>query len=70
MDYTHEELETIKAQVLEVRATAATNMFDVGAVQRIAYEMELHELVCFLIEKENRKAYSHLILHGEFPASE
>jgi hypothetical protein len=67
MDYTKQELETIKTQVLAVRATAGTNMFDTNAVQRIANDMELYDLVCFLAEKENRKAYSCLILHGEFP---
>ncbi|HEL0722350.1 TPA: DUF5049 domain-containing protein, partial [Streptococcus equi subsp. zooepidemicus] len=47
--------QKIKEQILAVRDTGLTNMFDVRAVQRIAYEMDFYELVDFL--EENRKAY-------------
>ena len=33
--------EKIKEQILTVRDTGRTNMFDVNAVQRLAFEMEL-----------------------------
>ena len=55
--------EQIKEQILKVRDTGLTNMFDTIAVQRIAFEMELYELVNFL--EDNKKAYVHFILTGE-----
>lgn len=56
--------EKIKEQILSVRATGLTNMFDVNAVQRIANDMKFFELVVFL--EENQKSYSHFILTGKF----
>ena len=55
--------EQIKEQILKVRDTGLTNMFDTNAVQRIAFEMELYELVMFI--EDNKKAYVHFILIGE-----
>ena len=55
--------DLIKEQILKVRDTGLTNMFDTNAVQRIALEMELYELVNFL--EDNEKAYVHFILTGE-----
>mgnify|MGYP001623989763 FL=1 len=55
--------ETIKDQILAVRDTGLTNMFDVNAVQRLAYERDFYELVVYL--EENRKEYVHFILTGE-----
>lgn len=55
--------EQIKEQILKVRDTGLTNMFDTIAVQRIAFEMELYELVSFI--EEDKKAYIHFILTGE-----
>lgn len=55
--------ETIKDQILAIRDTALTNMFDVNAVQRLAYERDFYELVVYL--EENRKEYVHFILTGE-----
>jgi len=57
--------EKIKEQILEVRDTGRTNMFDVPQVQRIAFELDLYELVDFLKDRENRKAYSHFIMTGK-----
>ena len=53
----------IKEQILAIRDTGLTNMFDVVAVQRIANNMGFYELVLFL--EENRKEYAHFILTGE-----
>ncbi len=53
----------IKEQILAIRDTGLTNMFDVATVQRIAYDMGFHELVVYL--EENRKEYTHFILTGE-----
>jgi hypothetical protein len=55
--------EKIKEQILAIRNTSLTNMFDVNAVQRLAYKRDFYELVLFL--KEHRKEYVHFILTGE-----
>ena len=55
--------EAIKDQILAIRNTGLTNMFDVNAVQRLAYERDFYELVVYL--EENRKEYVHFILYGE-----
>lgn len=55
--------QTIKEQILAIRDTGLTNMFDVNMVQRLAYERDFYELVIFL--EENRKEYVHFILYGE-----
>lgn len=55
----------IKKQVLDVRDTGRTNMFDINMVQRIAYELDLYDLVCFLDDKENRSLYSRFIMYGD-----
>lgn len=55
--------ETVRKQILAVRDTGRTNMFDIHAVQRIAYDMEFYELVAYL--EEHRREYAHFILTGE-----
>lgn len=55
--------EKVKEQILKVRDTGLTNMFDLNAVQRIAYEMDFYELVEFI--EENKAAYVRFILTGE-----
>ena len=55
--------DTIRQQILAVRATGLTNMFDLPMVQRIANDMDYFELVIFL--EENRSEYVHFILTGE-----
>ena len=55
--------EKIREQILSVRKTGRTNMFDVPMVQNIAHEMRLYELVIFL--EEHRSEYVHFILTGE-----
>lgn len=55
--------EKIKEQILAIRDTGLTNMFDVNMVQRLAYERDFYELVLFL--EENRKEYVNFILYGE-----
>ena len=40
--------ETIREQILAIRDTGLTNMFDVNTVQRLAFERDYFELVCFL----------------------
>lgn len=55
--------DKIKEQILTIRNTGFTNMFDVNTVQRIAYEMDFYELVNFL--EEDKKAYVNFILYGK-----
>jgi hypothetical protein len=55
--------ETVKSQILAVRDTAKTNMFDTNAVQRIAFDLGYYELVDFI--ETDRKAYANFILTGE-----
>ena len=57
--------EKIKADVLKVRDTGRTNMFDVYAVQRIAYELELFDLVLYLEEEDNWGEYKQFIITGK-----
>lgn len=55
--------DIIRQQILAVRETGLTNMFDLPAVQRIANDMLFFELVVFL--EENRSEYVHYILTGK-----
>ncbi len=55
--------QTIKEQILAIRDTGLTNMFDVNMVQRLAYARDFYELVTFL--EENRKEYVQFILYGK-----
>ena len=55
--------ETVKEQILAIRDTGLTNMFDVRTVQRIANDRGFHELVVYL--EEHRCEYAHFILTGE-----
>ena len=56
-------MNRIKEQILAIRATGRTNMFDVPMVQYIANEMCFYELVVYL--EEHRKEYIQFILTGE-----
>ncbi len=55
--------DAVKEQILAVRATGRTNMFDTNAVKSIALEMGFDELADFL--ETDRKAYARFILTGE-----
>jgi hypothetical protein len=55
--------DTVREQILAIRATGLTNMFDVPTVQRLAYERDFYELVCWL--EEHRSEYAHFILTGD-----
>ena len=55
--------ETIRKQILAIRDTGLTNMFDIPMVQRLAYDRGYYELVCFL--EDHRSEYEHFILTGE-----
>ena len=55
--------ERVKEQILAIRDTGLTNMFDVPVVQHLAYERDFYELVLYL--EDHRKEYVHFILTGE-----
>lgn len=55
--------DKVKEQILAIRDTGLTNMFDVNTVQRIAYEMDFYELVDFI--ETDKKAYTNFILYGK-----
>ena len=52
----------VKEQILAVRDTGCTNMFDTNAVQRIAFEMDMYELVAWI--EDHKKEYTSFILYG------
>ena len=53
----------VREQILAVRDTALTNMLDIHAVQRIAFENGYYELVAYI--EENRKEYMQFIFTGK-----
>lgn len=55
--------ETVKKQILAIRDTGLTNMFDVNMVQHLASDMGFYVLVVYL--EEYRREYAHFILAGE-----
>ena len=55
--------EKVKEQILAIRDTGLTNMFDLPVVQRLAYEQDFYELVCWL--EDHKKEYVQFILTGE-----
>ena len=55
--------EKIREQILAIRDTGLTNMFDINMVQRLAYEYDFVELVTWL--EDHRKEYARFIMTGE-----
>ena len=55
--------DTIREQILAIRAEGATNMFDTRTVQCLAFEKGFYELVDFI--ETDRRAYARFILTGE-----
>ncbi len=55
--------EKVKDQILAIRDTGLTNMFDLPVVQRLAYERGYYELACWL--EDHRKEYARFIMTGE-----
>ena len=55
--------ETVFSQIMDIRDSGRVNMFDVPAVQRMAFESCFYELICFI--EEDRAAYIRFILTGE-----
>ena len=57
--------ERVKEQILAVRDDGGSNMFDINGVMRIAYDLNLYELVNYLADRDNRREYSRFIMTGE-----
>ncbi len=55
--------EWIGEQILDIRATDETNMFDLPGLQRMAFERDHFKLVVFL--EEHPKEYVRFIMYGE-----
>ena len=53
----------IREQIMAIRDTGLTNMFDLPMVQRLAYERDFFELVLYL--EDHRNECVHFILHGD-----
>lgn len=53
----------VRKQILAIRDTGLTNMFDTRTVQHMAHEMNFFELVVFL--EEHKDQYVRFILTGE-----
>ena len=55
--------EVVKEQILAIRETGISNMFDLPMVQRLAYERAFFDLVVYI--EEHPKEYAHFIMTGE-----
>ena len=51
----------VKEQILAVRSTGLTNVFDIHYVQKLAHEMNFYDLVIFI--EEHSSEYVHFIFH-------
>jgi hypothetical protein len=54
--------ENIKKQILAIRDSGVTNMFDIKRVQYEAYKEDFYELVAYLID--NKSEYINFIMTG------
>ena len=55
--------DKIREQILAIRDTRLTNMFDKNMVQRLAFERDMYELVKFL--EDEPKEYVKFIMYGD-----
>ena len=55
--------EVVKEQILAIRDSGRTNMFDQKKVMEIANDMDFYELFCFIVERPND--YSKFIISGD-----
>jgi len=55
--------ETIRMQILAIRESGVTNMFDLPRVSQEAYTRGFHELVIYL--NDHKADYCRFILTGE-----
>ncbi len=57
-------MEDVRRDILQIRETGRTNMFDLPQVKAIAREMKCTALLAFL--KKNQRKYIHFIFTGKF----
>lgn len=57
--------QVVREQILKVRDTRETNMFDRNMVIQIANREGWYELVAYLAYNDSHKEYAHFILAGE-----
>lgn len=55
--------EKVKEQILYIRSTGLTNMFDLKRIRELAVEFDMPELIEFL--DEHQKEYGRFILYGD-----
>lgn len=55
--------EVVKQQILAIRDSGETNMFDTRFVQRLAHERDFFELVCFI--EDQPEEYARFIISGD-----
>ncbi len=55
--------EKVREQILAIRETGLTNMFDLPMVQQLAYEQDFYDLVIYI--EEHPKEYVQFIMYGE-----
>lgn len=55
--------EEVREQIMIIRDSGRTNMFDLNAVQRLAYEQDFFDLVMFI--EDHKPEYVKFILTGE-----
>ncbi len=53
----------VRKQILQVRDSGRSNMLDCRAVQKIAFDMGLYKLVCFI--EENKHDYIDFIFYRD-----
>ena len=54
----------IKEQVIKVRDTSLTNIFDLRNVKFIAQNLNLNELAAYISNTDNEKDYISFIING------
>ena len=60
--------ETVKNQIMAIRDSGETNMFDLTNVQRIAHRKMYYELAVYLEEHKNE--YWDFIMTGKAPMAD
>lgn len=55
----------VTKEILQVRASGETNMFNINNVLIVAFKKELFHLVSYLAEEANWATYSNFIIYGE-----
>ena len=54
--------DKIREQIMAIRDSGKSNMFDRCAVQRLAFEAGFYELVMYI--EEHKREYANFILYG------